>query len=59
MQEAGGLTAHGILRVAVHDYLARHSRLAAEAPPIIRPTKQSSGDPGDASIIIQSQRYNL
>jgi hypothetical protein len=34
MQEAGGLTTYGILRVAVHDYLVRHSRLAAEAPPV-------------------------
>jgi hypothetical protein len=45
MQEAGGLTTHGIRRVAVHDYLARYSRLAAGAPPIVGPTKQSSGDP--------------
>jgi hypothetical protein len=48
MQEAGGLPTHSFLHVAFHSYLARHNRLAVEASPVIGPTKQSSGNPGNA-----------
>jgi hypothetical protein len=46
--DAGGLANHDMLRVVFHGYLACHNRLAAKAPPVVGPTKQSSGNLGKA-----------